>query len=84
MIWIMDMMIEKEIVTHGTVCIKLLPRFREACAGFKGTPLMRILLASNKCFSSLHCSDIYSPPCDVLLAGLLLPHRIWDRSLLSG
>lgn len=30
------MMIEKEIVTDVTVCIKLLSRFRESvCAGFK-------------------------------------------------
>lgn len=78
------MMIEKEIVTDVTVCIKLLSRFRESmCAGFKGRSLIIMLLASNKCFSSMYCSDINSSACDMLLARLLLPHRIWDRSLLS-
>lgn len=40
-------------------------------------------LAFNKYFSSVYCSNMNPSACDMLLAGLLLPHRIWDRSLLS-
>lgn len=75
----------EEIVTRVTVCIKLLPRFRESvCAGFKGRSLIiMMLLASHKRFSSTYCSDISLSACDMPLARLFLPHRIWDRSLLS-
>lgn len=46
-----NIMLEKEIVTGVTVCIKLLSRFRESlCAGFKERPLIITLLASNTRF----------------------------------